>query len=241
MKLKLTTLLTFIVLISLFPLSPTRSNNPIYEQRRTAYINNALTHFDWDAVTLQAYSGVPVDSVALHTLLTNILSEETSDFDIEKLVRILYFTNGTYDSLILPVVNSIPYWLTYHDTTRCYWSENHLAQWMSSDWLMHEKYGRHIDSTLDYRLRHYLRLKVQYGFYEFFSSVYAPYCLAGLLNLADFAQDAEIKALATKAAQILLCNILKLTNDKGVFFPAAGRNYYGKWLNERVIFVSGEL
>jgi hypothetical protein len=100
---------------------------------------------------------------------------------------------------------------------------------MSSDWLLHEKYGKVIDSTLERRLRHYLQLKVQYGYYEFFSSVYAPYCLSGLLNLADFAQDAEIKDLATQAAQKLLKEFMTLSNDKGVFFPASGRNYPGKF------------
>ncbi|HWB62827.1 MAG TPA: T9SS type A sorting domain-containing protein, partial [Chitinophagales bacterium] len=61
------------------------------------------------------------------------------------------------------------------------------------------------------------------------SSVYSPYCLTGLLNLVDFAQDAEIKNLATIAAQRLLKDLLKLTTDQGVFFPTAGRNYYGKY------------
>ena len=104
-----------------------------------------------------------------------------------------------------------------------------MIMWMSSDWLLHEKYGKIVDSTLDQRLRHYLHLKVQYGFYEFNSSVYGPYCLSGLLNLADFSQDVEIKTLATQAAQRLLKSFLLETNDKGTYFPVAGRNYYGKY------------
>ncbi len=104
-----------------------------------------------------------------------------------------------------------------------------MIMWMSSDWLLHEKYGRTIDSTLEKRLRHYLRLKNQYGFYEFFSSTYAPYSLSGLINLADFALDNEIKSLATTASQKLLKDLLLLTNDKGVFFPIAGRNYPEKY------------
>ena len=152
---------------------PLLANNA-YEQRRTDYINTALTNFDDDAITLQAYQGVPLDSAALHSLLNDISTGVTSDFDIVKLIRILYFTHGTYDSIILPVLNGVPYWVNYHDTTRNYWSENHMIMWMSSDWLLHEKYGKQVDSNLDGRLRHYLRLKVQYGFYEFFSSVYGP-------------------------------------------------------------------
>ncbi len=203
--------------------------NPAFEQRRSDYINTALSNFSSDAITLQAYSGAPLDLAVLNNLINHISTNGVADFDIVKLVRILFFTNGAYDTLILPALNSIPYWVTKGDTLRGYWSENHMIQWMSSDWLLHERYGRSIDATLDHRLRHYLRLKVQYGFYEFFSSVYAPYCLTGLLNLADFAQDVEIKDLATRASQQLLKDLLMITNDKGVFFPAAGRNYYGKY------------
>src|SRR5690606_19378484 len=68
------------------------------------------------------------------------------------------------------------------------------------------------------------------GFYEFFSSTYAPYAFSGLVNLADFSQDVQIKNLATQAAQKLLSDILLLTNDKGVFYPVAGRNYPGRYI-----------
>lgn len=204
------------------------AGNPAYEQRKTDYITQGIANSP-NALVLQSYAGEPLNNAVLDDILNRIPANGVVDFDLVQLVRVLYFTNGTYDSLILPPMNSIPYWITKGDTLRGYWSENHMIQWMSSDWLLHERYGRAIDGTLDYRLRHYLKLKVQFGFYEFFSSVYAPYALTGLLNLADFAQDAEIKDLAARAAQRLLKDLLMLTNDKGVFFPAAGRNYYGKY------------
>jgi len=102
---------------------------------------------------------------------------------------------------------------------------------MSSQWILQERYGLPLDTSLHTRLKHYLQLKVQYGYYEFFSTVYSPYCLAGLLNLADFSHDAEIKQLATLASQRLLKDLLLVTNDQGVAFPTAGRNYYGKYAN----------
>lgn len=205
------------------------ADNTDYEQRKTDYINQSLANFSSDAIVLQAYNGQPLDTAYLNELLTGISSNTTADFDIVKLVRILYLTNGEYDNEILPVLYSLPFWINKSDTTRNYWSENHMIMWLSSDWLLHEKYGRPIDDNLQARLRHYLHLKIQYGFYEFFSSVYNPYTLSGLLNLADFAQDAEIKMLATQAAQHLLKNFLMLTNEQGVFMPSAGRNYYGKY------------
>jgi hypothetical protein len=183
-------------------------NSVAYEQRRTAYINTALSNFNGDAITIQAYQGVPVNLPSLYALTSTITTKSTVDFDIVKLVRVLCLSSGQYDTIILPALNSIPFWLTKSDTLRGYWSENHMIQWMSSDWLLHERYNKTVDANLDYRLRHYLRMKVKYGFYEFFSSTYAPYCLSGLLNLADFAQDTEIKTLATQAAQRLLADTL---------------------------------
>lgn len=205
--------------------------DPGFEIRRDEYINNAISNINSNVICIQAYKGLPVDQSILNTTLTNVTTNSTADFDIVKLIRVLCLSHGEYDSTILPVLRPIPFWLEANETNREYWSENHMIMWMSSDWLLHEKYGKIVDSTLDKRLRHYLHLKIQFGFYEFYSSTYAPYCLSGLLNLADFSQDVEIKTLATQAAQLLLKDILLLTNDKGVFFPVAGRNYASKYEN----------
>jgi hypothetical protein len=208
---------------------PVQANDTTYTQRQQAYIDTALAHFSPDAITLQAYRGVPVDQPTLNNILVNLPTNGTADFSIVQLVRILYFGNGAYDTIILPVLDSIPFWINKGDLVRDYWSENHMCQWISSDWLLHERYGKPVDPDLHYRVVHYLQLKVQFGFYEFFSTVYGPYCLSGLLNLADFSQDAEIKSLATQASQKLLTYLLMNTNNEGVCFPTAGRNYYAKY------------
>ncbi len=211
------------------PVQSVQANNALYEQRRIDYIDSSLAAITGSKLVLQAYKGVPLDTVALNAKLNGIATGETSDFVIIELIRILYFSSGLYDSKILPVLNSVPYWINNYDTVRNYWSENHMIMWMSSDWLLHEKYNRSIDANLRNRLVHYLQLKVQYGYYEFFSSVYSPYSLSGILNIADFAQDAQIKNLAIQAAQRLLIDMLRFTNNKGVYFPVAGRNYPGKY------------
>lgn len=205
------------------------AQNPDFEIRRNAYIENGLNHLNSNSIIFQAYKNTPIEATLLNEILNNIASNTTADFDIVKLIRILFLSNGEYDNLILPILEPIPFWLTKDEKLRVYWSENHMIMWMSSNWLLHEKYGKQVDDSLNSQLKHLLKLKVDYGFYEFFSSVYLPYSLSGLLNLADFAQDAEIKHLATQAAQKLLKDILLLTNNQGVFFPAAGRNYYNKY------------
>ncbi|MBL7776943.1 MAG: T9SS type A sorting domain-containing protein [Chitinophagales bacterium] len=207
------------------------ANNPIYEQRKNNYIDSAVANGTGNKMIFQAYRNVPVDSNQLNTMLGNLMAKSTSDFDIIQLIRILYQSNGQYDAKILPVLNTIPFWVNKNDTTRNYWSENHMIMWSSSEWLMHEKYGKPVDSTLRERIVHYLNLKNTFGYYEFNSSTYAPFSLSGLLNLYDFSQDVEIKTKAGLAAQKLLKNMLLFTNDLGVYYPVAGRNYPSKYFN----------
>ena len=223
------TFLTLIIFCCCF--KTTLASNVVYEQRKQDYTDSSLTNGGGTKLILQAYRGLPLDTADLNSMLNNISTGVTSDFDIIELIRILYLTNGTYDAAILPVLLSVPYWVNNGDLIRNYWSENHMIMWMGSDWLLHEKYNKPIDNRLEARLKHYLQLKVQYGFYEFFSSVYGPYELSGLLNLADFSQDTLIKNLATQASQLLLKDFLVMTNDRGTYFPVAGRNYPGKYDN----------
>ncbi len=202
-----------------------------FEDRRQQYIDSALTNFDRDAMVIQAFEGLTVDQPSLNAIYDVMTTRSTIDFAIVQLVRVMMLGNGAYDSQIIPQLNLVPYWINNYDTIRGYWSENHMIMWMSSDWIMHEYTGRAIDPTLEQRLKHYLQLKIDHGYYEYFSSTYAPYALSGLLNLADFAEDQEIKALAIAASKRLMKDMLMVTNDQGVFYPAAGRNYPGKYMS----------
>lgn len=200
-----------------------------FEDRRTQYIDSALANPNNNSITIEAYEGLTVSQTELDTIYAVMETKTTIDFQIVKLIRVMMLGGGQYDAQIIPQLNLVPYWVNHSDTIRGYWSENHMIMWMSSDWIMHEYTGRPIDPHLENRLEHYLQMKIDHGFYEFFSSTYAPYCLSGLLNLADFAQDQEIQTMAAAAAKRLLSELLLPTNELGVFFPAAGRNYTGKY------------
>jgi len=201
----------------------------IYRSRQKAYRDNALANFTDNAIVIQAYEGQPVDPITINRILDNIYVNGEFDFNLVQLVRILNFSNGEYEQQLLPAIQSIPLWLTPNEKTRVYWSENHITMWLSSAWLLKEKYGWDNDPELRKKLVHCLDLKINYGFYEFFSSVYFPYSLSGLLNLVDFAKDPEIKEKAVLATNRLLKDVMLLVNDKGGFFPAAGRNYRDKY------------
>ncbi len=202
-----------------------------FEDRRVQYFDSATANPNGNSAVIQAYLNQPVTQQYLDDIYAVMETRSTIDFAIVQLVRVMFLGDGLYDSQIMPNLNLVPYWVNYGDTLRGYWSENHMIMWMSSDWLIHQRTDRPIDATLEQRLRHYLQVKIDYGFYEYMSSTYAPFCLSGLLNLADFAENVEIKELATQAAKRLLSEIVIPTNDKGVFFPSAGRNYAEKYIN----------
>lgn len=206
------------------------SNAQNFEDRRIQYIDSALTNPNESSIIIQAYQGATVDQSVLDTIYAEMQTRSTIDFKIVELIRVMLLSNGAFDAEMIPVLNSVPYWVNNYDTIRGYWSENHMIMWMSSDWLMHEYTERPIDPTLEQRLKHYLNLKIDYGFFEYFSATYLPYTLSGLLNLADFAEDVEIKTLATQASKKLLNDILMVTNNQGVFYPAAGRNFPSKYI-----------
>jgi hypothetical protein len=206
-------------------------NSPAYEQRRNDYIDNALLNPNGNIINLEAYRGLPITQQYLDDIYSVMFTKPTIDFDLVRLVRVLFLTNGSYDSQILSAIDTLPFWVNNYDTIRGYWSENHMNMWMSSNWLLHESYGFDADSNLYQRLNHYLDLKAEYGYYEFFSGIYLPYSLSGLLNLYDFAQDTVIKEKARVAALRLLSDVLLVTNNQGVFYPASGRSSHNMYAN----------
>jgi len=220
---------TIAACLLLFTVSATANSVAEYQARKDAYIQRwANTGFE-DSLVMQAYLGLALDKASLSKVLDNLQTNHKTDFGINKLVRILFLTQDSQAN-ILDALQGIDYWLTKGECKHQYWSENHMILWNSSAWLLHESFGFELsDPMLRERLVHILKMKVKYGFYEFFSPTYFPYTLAGLLNLADFAQDREIKTLATQAAEKLLVDMMLLVNNQGAFYPAAARAYFNKY------------
>jgi hypothetical protein len=96
---------------------------------------------------------------------------------------------------------------------------------------------------LSRRLNHFLDVKIQYGMYEFFSSVYYKFTLGALLNIAEFAADANIAAKAKTVFEKILEDVLKVVTTEGYFYPPAARNdqqYYNSPIQlDMVWFLTG--
>jgi hypothetical protein len=202
----------------------------LFRKRSEYFINTSLLNYPDNKHNLifQAYRGEEIIDIFMQEGL-NLVAEngQKADFAMADLVRI-HFLTSDYADEIKAAAESFRFWLTYKEEDLVYWSENKAISFMSAHWLFHERYGW---ETYDYvnlrtRLLHYLQLKNSHGYYEFFSKVYSPYTLAALLNLVDFAQDEEIVLLAAGAARRLLGDMLMVTNDLGVAYSVAGRDYW---------------
>lgn len=123
-------------------------NDSTYVERQLEYVDAALLNSSGNKLTLQAYRGLPIDSEELDDLLSIIPTKYDPDFQIVELVRILFYLDGLYDDDILPVIKDMPIWFNAGDTIRNYWTENHMCMWMSTEWLLHERYGWSIDNRI---------------------------------------------------------------------------------------------
>jgi hypothetical protein len=213
-------------------------NYPAYETRQAEMRDVGLSSLSGHTLSVQACQQMDIDAQSgiLMDLLADIDMDRDAAFRIVMLIRIFSCTdNETVKETIKNAIATLPYWLTTGETTRVYWTENQQSMWMSSAWLLQEQLGIVLGDTLRQRLVQYLQIKRDYGYSEFFSSVYFPYTLSGLINLVDFCQDDEIRQLAMDAAQGLLKTILLMANSRGQFIPAAGRNFAEFYLEERAI------
>lgn len=221
-----------LVILLLYSIESTSQNN--FKSRKEIFIENVIDNNELSSLVLKAYKDIPISSQEITPYLTDLEKDKTVDFKITELIRILFLSNGEVQNKITNAIKPIPFWIDNNTSKndRQYWSENHMIMWMSANWLLHESYGWSKRSALKGSLIHYLDLKIKYGFYEFLSPIYARYTLSGLLNLADFSLDEEIKSKSRDAAIKLIKQLLLIVNDQGTFFPTAGRAYHNAYSGE---------
>lgn len=224
---------TTVACVQVRPASSQATANGTYSLRRAEIL--AIENSKQLAPVVQAYNGDPVDTTIVDELLLDLDQDRDSAFRIIILVRVHELTNDeAVKATIFDVLKTIPFWLSPGEETRVYWTENQMSMWMSSALLLKQQYpddaNLDVGETLRQRLVHFLTLKLEYGFSEFFSSVYLPYTLCGLLNLVDFCQDEEIQVLAEQVTLKLIDHILLGSNSEGAFFAASGRNFVDYYL-----------
>lgn len=197
-----------------------------FDLRKAALIDSSLKNVTPSSAVIQATKGIPVPQSTIDYFLEREASSGEFDFDLIQIVRLFYLSNGEYEPKLLPAIVSGPLWLTPNEKLRVYWSENHTIMWSSSAYLLEQKYGTVLLPDAEKIVEHWLDLKIKYGFYEFFSTVYFPFTVSAVLNLVDFSENPVIQEKAVLVSNRILKEILMIANDKGIYYPAGGRSSY---------------
>lgn len=198
----------------------------VYDARKQAYIDSCIRNVNKSSCMIQAKLGIPVPQSTIDYYLNRMATSGEFDFDLIEIVRMFYFSNGQYESQLLSGILAGPNWLTPNELKRVYWSENHIIMWTSSAYLLEQKYNVVVNPDAKKLVEHWLDLKINYGFYEYFSSVYLPFTLSAVLNLVDFAEDPVIQQKAVLVANRLLKEVLMVSNNKGIYYQSSGRTSY---------------
>jgi len=166
---------------------------------------------------------------------------DCSDFDLVNLIRIIYEygdlipanTRMKIDSTLL---NFRYWWDEPGGNSMCYWSENHQVLFASAEYLAGQKYPdrvfpnsgltgkEHMDKARK-RVLDWMEMRWNYGFTEFYSSVYYKEDIGGMINLIDFADD-EISKKMQIVMDLLLYDVAT-QNVKTMFISVSGRAYEG--------------
>ena len=179
---------------------------------------------------------------------------DCSDFRLVNLVRILYefeekIPEQSLEELEDVLFNFRYWWYDPGENSMCYWSENHQILFASAEYLVGQKYpntlfpksnltGRqHMDRARE-RAMDWLQMRWDYGFIEYYSSVYYKEDIAALMNLIDLAED---EALVRKS-QIILDLLFYDVASQGMgcmFSSVSGRAYQRNRMGREAAEFSG--
>lgn len=168
---------------------------------------------------------------------------DCADFRLVSLIRVLYLypekLSATQHEQIKTTLLNFKYWLDEPgDDSMCYWSENHQILFAQAEYLIGKLYPNDIFTNMNItgiqrmergreRILTWLEQRWNYGFTEWYSTVYYVEDIAPLSNLADFADDPEI-ITKTQIIMDLLWYDVASQSYQGVFIPTSGRAYEGK-------------
>jgi len=193
--------------------------------------------------------GAAVNTEAIDSACAKVEArEDCADFDIAKLVRILYLdrANPSLDAevrtQIEQTVLGFKYWIDEPGSDQmCYWTENHQILYHSNELLAGQLFpddvfpnagmtGAEHVAHAERLAERWLDFRGQFGFSEWHSNVYFNEDLPALVNLADHAENEVIR---TKAAAVLDIIAFDMASNyyKGYFATPHGRTYESKFID----------
>ena len=205
----------------------------------TAHVGRASRDpgFAWDpnALSVAALQGV-FDK--LSTL------EDTSDFDMNRMINLWV---GYRDLLPQEVADTFretildgKYWWTEPTPEgiiddQYYWTENHLIFFAANEYIAGQTFpgetftndgrtGAQHRAHARGNILHWLALRARFGFSEWLSNVYWMEDLMGVLLLAEWADDDEIRSYASQVLDMMIIELASHLHE-GAFGSTHGRSY----------------
>ena len=211
--------------------------------RQSIYLNNSRFSEGLYAQASRVYAGDDINEETIEESLDSIYNyEDSMDFRINGLLRMLYLNLDT-DILSIKIKNKVcdalgkgKYWYTEpSDDTAIFFTENHQILFHTSELLVGQLFpndtftnsgmtgNQHVENALPL-IERWLDWRGQLGFTEWNSNTYLTEDIAALVNLVDFASDADI---VYKAAMILDLIAFGFANNyyKNRYATSMGRCY----------------
>ncbi|MEQ6119420.1 hypothetical protein [Reichenbachiella sp. MALMAid0571] len=165
---------------------------------------------------------------------------DCSDFNLVNLIRMIYeFENEIPKNTISEIEHALMafryWWDEPGGNSMCYWSENHQILFASAEYLVGQKYpdvifpksgmsGKEHMTKARKRIMDWMEMRWNYGFTEFFSSVYYKEDIGGMINIIDLAEDQELVKKMQIIMDLLFYDVAS-QNIKGMFISVSGRAY----------------
>ena len=193
--------------------------NLTFAERQTLYLNGTHENNGFNAQVARIYLGLPINESSIRKTLEDVNNfEDTSDFDVNEYVRILYYDNITHilspelKADLKQTVLDFKYWFTEPNSDNMiFWTENHMILFHTAELLAGQLFPNetftnsnmtgieHINHAIPL-INRWIGWRAQFGFSEWHSNIYFSLDLKAIMNLVEFSEDASI---ATKAMMLI--------------------------------------
>jgi hypothetical protein len=179
---------------------------------------------------------------------------DCSDFRLVNLVRILYdfgdrIPETTRREIEEVLFNFRYWWDEPGENSMCYWSENHQILFASAEYLIGQLYpdqifpssglsGKEHMEKARVRALDWLKMRWDYGFIEYYSSVYYKEDIGALINLIDFAADKELVNKSKIVMDLLFYDVAAQSLQRQ-FSSVSGRAYQRNRMGREAAEFSG--
>ncbi|MHA1110789.1 MAG: hypothetical protein ACTSRE_06775, partial [Promethearchaeota archaeon] len=223
-------------------------SNLTFTERQDLYLNGTHENNGFHAQVARSYLGLPINEDTIRSTMEDVINlKDTSDFDVNTYLRILYYDNVSSNlsselrADLKNVILNFKYWFTEpNDDSMIFWTENHMILFHTAELLAGQLYPNetfsnsgmtgieHVNHAIPL-INRWIGWRAQFGFSEWHSNVYFTYDLIALMNLVEFSEDEPI---STKAMMLVDLLAFDFANN---FFHSIYATTHGRTADSRQV------